>query len=233
MDQANLPKIIQGGMGAGVSDWRLAGEVSRLGQLGVVSGTALDTILARRLQDGDSGGHMRRALKQFPFQGMAERIMGKYFIQGGKDPEAPYKLIGLHTLEGRRDLQELCIAANFAEVFLAKEGHSNPVGINFLEKIQFPHLASIYGAILAGVNVVIMGAGIPMEIPGVLDVLATHSSARYPIHVEGAKGLYQTFDPSSFREGNTLSGLLRPDFFPIIASASLGKVILKRANGKV
>ena len=38
------PEIIQGGMGAGVSNWRLANAVARLGQLGVVSGTALDTI---------------------------------------------------------------------------------------------------------------------------------------------------------------------------------------------
>jgi len=30
-----------GGMGVGVSNWRLANAVSKLGQLGVVSGTAL------------------------------------------------------------------------------------------------------------------------------------------------------------------------------------------------
>ena len=50
-----LPTIIQGGMGAGVSDWRLARAVSACGQLGVVSGTALDVIVARRLQAGDQG----------------------------------------------------------------------------------------------------------------------------------------------------------------------------------
>jgi NAD(P)H-dependent flavin oxidoreductase YrpB (nitropropane dioxygenase family) len=37
------PKIIQGGMGAGVSTWRLANTVSAAGQLGVVSGI-VDTI---------------------------------------------------------------------------------------------------------------------------------------------------------------------------------------------
>ena len=36
-------------MGAGVSNWRLAQAVAKLGQLGVVSGTALDLVLARRL----------------------------------------------------------------------------------------------------------------------------------------------------------------------------------------
>jgi len=67
----SYPTIIQGGMGAGVSDWRLANAVSRQGQLGVVSGTALEQIMARRLQDGDPGGHIRRALEQFPFPAMA------------------------------------------------------------------------------------------------------------------------------------------------------------------
>ena len=37
----NSPLIIQGGMGAGVSNWRLARAVSEQGQLGVVSGIAL------------------------------------------------------------------------------------------------------------------------------------------------------------------------------------------------
>ena len=41
---------IQGGMGAGVSSWRLAKAVARMGQLGVVAGRALDQLLSRRLQ---------------------------------------------------------------------------------------------------------------------------------------------------------------------------------------
>ena len=61
-------------MGAGISDWRLARAVSSQGQLGVVSGTALDAILTRRLQTGDAGGHMRRALDRFPSRPIADRI---------------------------------------------------------------------------------------------------------------------------------------------------------------
>ena len=50
-------RIIQGGMGVAISGWRLAAAVGCLpGCLGVVSGTAIDTVLARRLQDGDPGG---------------------------------------------------------------------------------------------------------------------------------------------------------------------------------
>ncbi|MDE3217251.1 MAG: nitronate monooxygenase, partial [Gemmatimonadota bacterium] len=50
---SGLPTVIQGGMGAGVSNWMLARAVSLRGQLGVVSGTVIDTIFVRRLQDGD------------------------------------------------------------------------------------------------------------------------------------------------------------------------------------
>jgi len=50
---AEPPWLIQGGMGVGVSGWRLARAVARTGQLGVVSGTALDTLLIRVLQSGD------------------------------------------------------------------------------------------------------------------------------------------------------------------------------------
>ena len=57
-----VPPIIQGGMGVAISDWRLARAVSLRGQLGVVSGTAIETVVVRRLQDGDIGGHMRRAI---------------------------------------------------------------------------------------------------------------------------------------------------------------------------
>ena len=43
------PVIIQGGMGVAVSGWRLARAVAQCGQLGVVSGTALDLLLARAI----------------------------------------------------------------------------------------------------------------------------------------------------------------------------------------
>ncbi|MBZ5662416.1 MAG: nitronate monooxygenase [Acidobacteriia bacterium] len=231
----NLPTIIQGGMGAGVSNWRLAGAVSRCGQLGVVSGTALDQILARRLQDGDPGGHMRRALDHFPFPQMAERIWRTYYIPGGKRERESYKTMPQHAQASPRELQELCIVANFVEVDLAREGHSNPVGINYLEKIQLPHLPSLYGAILAGVGYVLVGAGIPLKIPGVLDCLAEHQRATYPLHVTGAldgEDPTMTFVPSEFMERD-LPKLARPKFLAIIASNVLAATILKRANGTV
>ena len=71
----NLPVIIQGGMGVGVSNWHLARTVSKQGQMGVVSGTALGVIIARRLQLGDSDGSIRRALSYFPWPDMSQRVL--------------------------------------------------------------------------------------------------------------------------------------------------------------
>ena len=230
-----FPKIIQGGMGVGVSNWRLAQAVSKLGQLGVVSGTALDALFVRRLADGDEGGNMRRGLDAFPFPEMARRIWQEYFVPGGKPAAAPYPIVPMHQRKDSRKLVELCMVSNFVEVFLARDGHKNPVGINFLEKVQMPHLASIYGAMLAGVGYVLMGAGIPLHIPGVLDAFAALHAAEYKLSVTGAELGQDTqmiFDPADYVEG-PVPVLQRPRFLAIISSNTLATTMLRRANGRV
>jgi nitronate monooxygenase len=232
---ASLPVIIQGGMGAGVSSWRLARAVSSTGQLGVVSGTALDVILARRLQEGDPSGHMRLALDHFPSQEIAHRILENYFVEGGKPSDQPYKSVPMNSARPCRSLVELAIAANFVEVFLARQGHKNPVGINYLEKLQLSHLTAIYGAMLAGVGYVLMGAGIPLKIPGVLDAYVNHQPAEYPLYVSGAMegdDFRLTFNPREYLDID-LPPLTRPKFLPIIASNVLAMTLLKKANGRV
>ena len=222
-------------MGVGVSNWRLAQAVSKLGQLGVVSGTALDQLFVRRLADGDSGGHMKRAVDAFPFPEMARRIWQDYFVPGGKAPGTPYPNVTMHQRFDTRKLTELCVISNFVEVFLAREGHSNPVGINYLEKVQTPHLASIYGAMLAGVGYVLMGAGIPLHIPGVLDAFAAHKPAEYRLAVTGAGSDFDSqmrMDPAEFSEG-ALPELPRPRFLAIVSSNTLAATLLRRANGRV
>ena len=232
-----LPKIIQGGMGIGVSNWRLAQAVSRLGQLGVVSGTALDQVLVRRLADGDQGGHMRRGLDAFPFPEMVRRVWQEYFVPGGKPSGTPYPGTPMHRRREPRKLIELCIVANFVEVFLARQGHENPVGINFLEKVQLPHLASIYGAMLAGVGYVLMGAGIPLHIPGVLDAFAAGQPGEYKLAVTGAipgqgEDATMRFNPADYAEG-PLPRLKRPRFLAIVSSNTLAATMLRRASGRV
>lgn len=230
-----LPRVIQGGMGVGVSNWRLANAVSRLGQLGVVSGTALDSLFVRRLADGDKGGQLRRGLDAFPFPDMARRIWQEYFVPGGKASGTPYPTLPMHQRLEPRKLIELCMVSNFVEVFLAREGHMNKVGVNFLEKVQLPHLASIYGAMLAGVGYVLMGAGIPLHIPGVLDAYAAGRAAEYKLAVAGAPAEMDTmirFDPAEYAEG-PLPQLERPKFLAIISSNTLANTMLRRATGRV
>jgi nitronate monooxygenase len=246
---ATLPKIIQGGMGVGVSNWSLAQAVSRLGQLGVVSGTALDQVLVRRLADGDIGGAMRRGLDAFPFPQIARRIYREFFIPGGKQPDAPYPNTPMHRFGEPRKLIELSMVANFVEVFLARQGHSNPVGINYLEKVQTVHLPSIYGAMLAGVSYVLMGAGIPLHIPGVLDAFAAHQPAEYKLTVTPPpanpqtpeqtpeSGYWMRFDPADYAPADYADGplppLVRPNFLAIVSSNTLAATMFKRANGRV
>jgi NAD(P)H-dependent flavin oxidoreductase YrpB (nitropropane dioxygenase family) len=229
------PQIIQGGMGAGVSAWQLARAVSQTGQLGVVSGTALAAILVRRLQIGDPDGQMRHALEQFPVPGVAAKVLADYFIPGGKPANAPFKLSPLPGLQPSPDFVALTVAANFVEVFLAKEGHDGVVGINFLEKIQFPTLHSIFGAMLAGVDYVLMGAGIPRAIPGVLDRLARGETVELKIDVEGAlpgEEFHSKFDPAAFCGGRAPL-LKRPHFLGIVASATLAITLARKSSGQV
>jgi NAD(P)H-dependent flavin oxidoreductase YrpB (nitropropane dioxygenase family) len=232
----DLPQIIQAGMGVAVSNWRLANTVGRLGQMGVVSGTGIDNVLIRRLNDGDPGGHLRRALAAFPFPEVAENILRRFFRPEGRRPEQPYSRAVLPSVAPQRRSLELIVAANFVEVWLAKEGHARPVGINYLEKLQLPHLPSLYGAMLAGVDVVLMGAGIPREIPAALDRLSRHEAAEYPLEVVepgGEAGVHRyRFDPRDLFAVPE-APLRRPWFLAIIASNVLGQALAKRTQPPV
>ncbi len=221
-------------MGVGVSNWRLASAVSRLGQLGVVSGTALDTVLARRLQTGDIGGHMRRAMEKFPIRQAAAEALARYFRPEGLPPGTPYATLPMPQQVMSRARERFTMLAAFVEVQLAREGHDGPVGINLLTKVQHPNLALLYGAMLAGVSFVLMGAGIPREIPRVLDALALHQPALLRMEVEGgtADGQHLRLDPGSHWEGAPPE-VLRPKFLPIIASHSLATMMVRKATGTV
>ena len=222
-------------MGAAVSDWRLAQAVSKTGQLGVISGTAIDAIMARRLQMGDSGGHIRRALAALPIPDMAQRILDRYFIEGGKGTDDRFKTKPMVSNRSSRKTEELLVASNFVEVFLAKEGHNNRVGINLLEKIQVPTIPSLYGAMLAGVDYVLMGAGIPRAIPGILDDLAQGNDVEMKIDIKGGTSEgdpYVRFSPKDISKG-VIETLPRPDFLAIVSSHVLAKMLATRASGEV
>ncbi|MGI6458380.1 MAG: nitronate monooxygenase [bacterium] len=229
------PIIIQGGMGVGVSNWTLAKAVSKMGHLGVISGTAIDNVITRRLQMGDPGGHLKRAFDNFPVPEIARHIYDKYFIPGGKAISDAFKRIPMYSLKPNKSVFELTVLSNFTEVFLAKEGHDGVVGINLLEKVQMPNLASLYGAMLAGVDYVLMGAGIPREIPGILDKFVHHEEATLKITVETETGddhHRMVFDPKSV-VGNLYDSLKRPNFLAIISSAVLAISLARKSTGEV
>ncbi len=62
----DIPWLIQGGMGIAISGWPLARAVSSAGQLGVVSGTAIDNVFVRRLQDDGIDDELQMALDRVP-----------------------------------------------------------------------------------------------------------------------------------------------------------------------
>ena len=231
-----LPRVIQGGMGVGVSNWRLANAVARTGQLGVVSGSMLDTVFVRRLQDGDPGGHMQRAIAAFPIKEAGEEVLRRYFNPAGRAAHAPYKNLPMYKQRVSHARQCVTVLANFVEVWLAKEGHQGPIGVNLLTKVQMPNLASLYGAMLAGVDVVIMGAGIPREIPGVLDAFADHRAAQIKFDIESGSGdaEYLTFDPAAFSlPTHRERSLRRPAFIAVVSAASLAATLARKSNGRV
>ncbi|TVR12265.1 MAG: nitronate monooxygenase [Planctomycetota bacterium] len=233
-----LPPLIQGGMGIGVSSWRLARAVSQAGALGVVSGTALDRVVAYRLQEGDPQGHMRWALSQFPLPGVGQGVIQQWFQAEGLSAPGVYRQPAMIDHQPSAKTLALLVAANFVEVTLAKDGHSGPVGINLLEKSAAANLASLYGAMLAGVDVVLMGAGIPKDIPEALDALAQHQPAQLPLAVEGAlpgERFHLHFDPAQVGDVpiEKRPALRRPVFLAVISSDVLAQSLHRSTEGAV
>jgi len=219
------PRIIQGGMGVGVSSVKLARTVSMHGELGVISGTAIALTLARKLQQKDCSQDILDAVLSFPYADMAKKVIEPYHHdytnQEGKDK---YKAVPMPSLEQPEQLTELMVIASYVEVYLAKRGHDGIVGMNLLEKIQLPTLPSLYGAMLAGVDYILMGAGIPIRIPMVLNKFAANEDASLPIKVlddTTGESVETTFSPKAFAKEHSLPKLKRPKFLAIVSSHTL------------
>lgn len=216
-------------MGVGVSDWRLARAVSVAGQrlgervLGVVSGTGLPVMLVDRLQAGEPD--VARALHALDPE-IAREILDEYWrdepVPAGRRRRLPPKpevvVTGRPAVRAR--MTRLAVAAAFVEVWLAKEGHNGPIGINVLEKVQTMHLPVLLGAMLAGVDYVLVGAGIPHQVPAVLARYARNETASYRMDVAGSNEKHLlTLDPRPFvRKGTTLH---RPKFLLIASHHAL------------
>ena len=233
------PELIQGGMGVAVSDWRLANTVAKAGErlgrsvLGVVSGTGIAGVVLDRLRLGDTDA--LRALQAFPVPEIAQEIQDEYWLKKISQFRLPPKPEVLVNGSDKRKAwaTKILIVANFAEVWLAKQGHSSPIGINYLEKVQLSHLPEIYGAMLAGVDYVLMGAGLPNQIPDILDRFAAHEAASYRIDVSGAEKYVLTFDPATIVPEEKRRALKRPKFLAIVSLQVAAQVLVQKTKGEV
>ena len=217
---SSYPTIIQGGMGIAVSSWQLAKEVSIAGELGVISGTAIDSVVARRLQDGDLTGDIRRAMAAYPHQDTIKEITDRFYIEGGRAEGKPYLDVPKLSIKGNLFSNKLLAVASFVEVWLAKEGHNGLIGMNILEKIQLAIPAQLYGAMLADVDYILIGAGIPAQVPHLLNEISQGNKVAMKVDVADTKDKhYLHFDPRTLGLDNF--PIKRPLFLAIVTSHAL------------
>ena len=246
------PEIIQGGMGVDVSSPRLAGAVAATGMAGVVSGTATGDVLARRLQDGDCG--VLAALSKLPDSGLVDRIKETYYKPNGRENTGKYTLIPrnfrivdetgevfkLYNERFNVTAEEMALAGAFMMVTQARqeaEAHlqgqdkrCGPIGINLLTELRMPTASTLYGAMLAGADFVVMGAGIPSHIPNVLNRLAERDPTQVNIQVPGTSHKYYAdFNPEDYPELGAKE-LERPNFLAIISLDMLGRRLASKED---
>jgi NAD(P)H-dependent flavin oxidoreductase YrpB (nitropropane dioxygenase family) len=97
-----------------------------------------------------------------------------------------------------------------------------------MEKVQLAMPAAAYGAMLAGVDVVLVGAGIPARLPWLLDTLSRHMRVEFPIDVAGSGQARHTlaFDPVALL-GPRVAALSRPLFLAIVSSTTLATFLAR------
>jgi NAD(P)H-dependent flavin oxidoreductase YrpB (nitropropane dioxygenase family) len=202
--------------------------------MGVVSGTSIAHVVSRILADGDPTGDYRRAIASFPYPEIGRRVIKRYFNENGRG-DAPYPRLPMFSRIPNRELEEITVVASYCEVWLAKEGHNDLVGINLLEKVQPPIPPSLFGAMLAGVDAVLIGAGIPLQIADVLAAFTEWKTATYRLSVTHATQTHEiSFDPISFiGTGEQTVTLLKPLFYPIVSLPELGNILKKRTKGRI
>lgn len=254
-------RLIQGGMGVYVSNWRLARAVAmeRPGTTaGTVSGTGLDVVYVRLLQLGDPGGHIRRALSAFDAQfstSIGQKICHRYFIEGGKSPKTRFKyspIQTVHTLNGGEvipsrptednqvilqldpETVELVIATSYAEVWLAKQEQNGNIFINLMKKVEIPLIFAMYGAMLAGVDGIVVGAGNPEGLPAICAKLANHEEVTFDLPVlyrEAGETFQLKFDPHSVDNGSLARiPVQKPAFLAIVSHENLVNTLAHSAS---
>lgn len=214
-----MPRLIQAGMGVRVSSATLANTTSRLGVLGVVSSVGLRHIVIEEIRQGRED--VIAIALTFPLASYVEAIM--QFAPGGKKHKRSAPMDDPNPVKG--DLpKRLSVIAAYVEVMRAKQGHRGKVGINVMWKCALTVLPSIYGAMIGGVDALLCGAGVPMELPDIVRKIRAGEDMDYkPLHGTGTNaGLSIAQDNSSslFAEREP------PKIMPILSNFAFPKRIL-------
>lgn len=228
--RSELPSIIQGGMGIGVSTWRLARTVAQRSEIGVVSGTSIDSVVARELQEGDPHDR-RRVLQSYPDDDIVGHLLDRFYQPDGKADDEPYALLPIHQFNPLVRSQRMLAAATYTEVRLATEGHDGLIGLNLMAKLKRYSLPCLYGAMLAGVDFAFIGAGIPLEEAKQIPKLAAGEPASLRLDPDTSQAPDEVleepytydFDPADVLDDPPV--LDPPAFFPIVSTDALARIM--------
>lgn len=177
-DSGDMPRLIQAGMGVRVSNVRLANAVARLGAIGVVSSVGLRYLTVEEIRQGKQ--EIIDVARAFPIPSYVDDLLA--FAPGGPKNGAPNPMDNPNPAKSELP-KRLSVIAAFIEVTRAKQGHHGMIGINVMWKCALTALPSIYGAMLAGVDVLLCGAGVPMELPDIVRRIQAGQDLEYtPLH---------------------------------------------------
>jgi NAD(P)H-dependent flavin oxidoreductase YrpB (nitropropane dioxygenase family) len=223
-----MPRLIQAGMGVHISSAALANITSRLGALGIVSGAALRHVVVEEVRAGNE--ETIAAARTFPLARYIEDILA--FAPGGKKHDA---MVPMDSPDPRLSglPRRLSVISAYIEVVRARKGHQGKVGINVMWKCALTVLPTIYGAMLAGADALLCGAGVPMELPDIVARIRAGEDLSYTpltgtgthVHLAIAED-----DPAPL-----LARLAPPKMMPILSNFAFPKRMLdtweRRNNG--
>lgn len=214
-----MPRLIQAGMGIHISSAKLANSTARLGALGVVSGAALRHIVLEDIRANDE--ETIAITQQFPITHFVEEALS--FMPGGRKHNRP---VPVDTPEPRYSAlpRRLSAVAAFVEVMRARRGHRGKVGINIMWKCPLTVLPSIYGAMLAGVDALLCGAGVPMELPDIVAKIRAGINMEY-LPLTGTE-THARMDIADDDSGAFLQQFKVPKMIPILSNFAFAKRLL-------
>lgn len=203
-------------MGAHISCARLANATSRLGALGVVSGVGLRHIVAEQVRAGDAVAI--ELAKTFPIASYVEDLLS--FAKGGSRHTKP---VPMDVPDRAKNVvsHRLAVIGAYVEVMRAKSGHKGKVGINVMWKCALTVLPTIYGAMLGGVDALLCGAGVPMELNEIVTTLREGGNLEFsPLFGTGTR-VY--LDVSGDPAADLLARFEEPKVLPILSNYAFPK----------